>query len=175
VTNVANLVFGGGSPAANSAASKPPAAPPSVTVRDRWQPASNPVPTAPPSVTPANIFTTVSQTLQDLGNKISAATQSPLVRPASTGPIPISEVARDRWLAANVPSTPTAGASVPTSPLSDAQAITIAGRLHDAMYGDLIGTREKQVFEALDGLSADAARQVAYQYEVQYNLERGRT
>jgi pimeloyl-ACP methyl ester carboxylesterase len=52
--------------------------------------------------------------------------------------------------------------------LTDQQALAVAGNVHDAMHGDLVGTREGQAFDALRGLSAAEVRQVAYQYEIKY-------
>lgn len=53
-------------------------------------------------------------------------------------------------------------------PMPDEQAIALAGRLNQAMYKSL-GTDEQGIFDALRGLSAAEAQQVAYQYEVHYN------
>jgi hypothetical protein len=63
----------------------------------------------------------------------------------------------------------TAGPGGATRPgLTDREALAIAGKVHDAMFGDLVGTREGQAFAALRGLSPAEARQVAYQYEIKY-------
>jgi hypothetical protein len=63
-----------------------------------------------------------------------------------------------------VPATPAAASAMP-----QADAIAIAGRLNEAMYKDL-GTEESAIFDTLHGLSAAEVKQVAYEYEVHYNL-----
>ena len=61
------------------------------------------------------------------------------------------------------------GATAARPGLTDREALTVAGSVHDAMFGDLVGTREDQGLAALRGLSLADVRRVAYQYEVKYS------
>lgn len=63
---------------------------------------------------------------------------------------------------------PTGSGTGAPSRLTDREALSVAGSVHDAMFGELVGTRESQAFAALRGLSAADVRQVAYEYEIKY-------